>query len=515
MALDKILIANQGALQAKYKAAGLAAIQKAVASLIAADRARGIKTDIIYIDDAASMIAIGGSPVADPKDEKGAKDAVDAAAATHDPDFIVLLDGPDVIPHTNLDPIAGLNDGDATVPSDLPYASTAAWSRQASDFLEVTRVVGRLPATARETDSGRLVSLLDTAAVHSPRPAADYAKPFAITADVWFQSTQLSVSNIFGSGKVNRAPPACHKAVDAALTSLAHFINCHGAQAADEFYGEQNNTYPVALTSSGLTPNLQKDTVATAECCYGAELYDNQAVGTAQPICMAYMTAGAAGYVGSTNIAYGPASGNGQADLLTQYVLQHVLKGATTGRALLQARQDFIRTQVMSSPSNLKTIAQFLLLGDPAIQPCTSAAQEAVAKAPGGRLVLESVDPVLARKVRRIALAADGIAVGASASWPGERVAPTQAIVQQIERIARERGMSMKGFALLESRGGPRLITEGKSPLSARKVAIVIDRKESPEKGIANIRLLEAQLVGNQIVQIEESQSRSYGNVSA
>lgn len=515
MAVNKILIANQSALQAKYKAAGLTAIQTAIAGLIVADKARGITTDILYIDDKAAMTIVGGRPVAGPQDEKGAKDAVDAAAATHDPDYILLLDGPDVVPHTNLDAIAGLSDGDATIPSDLPYASTAPWSRHASDFLKVTRVVGRIPATAGETDSSRLVSLLDTAAVHKTRPAADYAKPFAITADVWFQSTQLSVSNIFGSGTVNRAPPAGHKGVDPALTSLAHFINCHGAQAADEFYGEQNNTYPLALTSSGLTPNLQKDTIATAECCYGAELYDNLAVGTAQPICMAYMTAGAAGYVGSTNIAYGPASGNGQADLLTQYFLQHVLKGATTGRALLQARQDFIRTQVMSSPSNLKTMAQFLLLGDPAIQPCTGAAQEAMAKAPGGRLILESVDPELARKVRRITLAADGIAVGASASWPGERVVPTRAITEQIERIASDRRMSMKGFALLEARGGPRLILEGKSPLRSRKVAVVIDRKDSPKEGIAKIRLLEVHLVGDQIVQIEESQSRSYGNRSA
>ena len=511
MSVDKLLIANQTALQQKYGPAGLTSIQQAVGRLITADQARGLVTEILYIDDHAAMQGVGGQAVIGPQDERGAKAAVDAAAAAFALDYILLLDGPDVLPHIQLDAIAGLDDGDPSIPSDLPYASPAPWSRKASDHLEVTRVVGRLPATPGETDPSPLIFLLDTAANHQPRSAADYGTPFAITADVWTQSTQLSVATTFGAGhNVYQSPPGGHTGIDPDLQRLAHFINCHGAQAADEFYGQHGVAYPTAMSSSGLSPNLQKDTVATAECCYGAELYDHRMAGTAQPICMAYMRAGAAAYIGSTNIAYGPASGNAQADLLTQYVLQYVLRGASSGRALLQARQDFIRSQVMSSPANLKTIAQFLLLGDPSVQPCRSATDEQKL-IPGQKSFFETVDKGLARKLRRSSLAADGITAASTATWPGRRLRPEAELENRIQLMAHDRGMARASFTLLEARGGPvRRRTEMKSMERQRKVAILVERDEQSAERVTTIRLLVAHVVGNQIVRIEESQSRSW-----
>jgi hypothetical protein len=44
--------------------------------------------------------------------------------------------------------------------------------------------------------------------------------------------------------------------------------------------------------------------------------------------------------------------------------------GASLGRSLLQARQRFISTQDMTDPTNVKTLAQFVLLGDPFTTPC-------------------------------------------------------------------------------------------------------------------------------------------------
>ena len=51
-----------------------------------------------------------------------------------------------------------------------------------------------------------------------------------------------------------------------------------------------------------------------------------------------YLLDGAAGFFGSTTTAYGPPSGNGQADIIMQDFLKHVLSGASLGRAALQAR---------------------------------------------------------------------------------------------------------------------------------------------------------------------------------
>src|SRR5262249_53758418 len=78
---------------------------------------------------------------------------------------------------------------------------------------------------------------------------------------------------------------------------------------------------------------------------------------------------GAHGFFGSTNIAYGPSEGQGQADLICQYFIESVLKGASLGRATLEARQRFVAQFSHVDPSDLKTAVQFLLLGDPSLQP--------------------------------------------------------------------------------------------------------------------------------------------------
>jgi hypothetical protein len=44
-------------------------------------------------------------------------------------------------------------------------------------------------------------------------------------------------------------------------------------------------------------------------------------------------------FVGSSTIAYGPADGQGLADLITQDFIKGVLNGASTGRAFLEAQQ--------------------------------------------------------------------------------------------------------------------------------------------------------------------------------
>ena len=205
------------------------------------------------------------------------------------------------------------------------------------------------------------------------------------------------------------------------------------------------------MESVHVAPNVAAGTVAAAECCYGAELFDYRAVGTAQPICMSYLLGGAYAYLGSTNIAYGPAVGNGQADLITQYFLQNLLTGATTGRAFLQARQTFIRTQVMSSPANLKMLAQFILLSDPALRPCAAPDQAGVAvseetgaiAAKGISAALteqEVVEPAQARKLRRVALHGLGLALGASASKPGPVVEIGASLLRQLGDSRGRRG---------------------------------------------------------------------------
>ena len=87
------------------------------------------------------------------------------------------------------------------------------------------------------------------------------------------------------------------------------------------------------MTSDDVTKGAKPDTVVAAECCYGAQLFNPNDADGSLPMSNAYLGAGAAGYFGSTTIAYGPATGNGAADLLAQYFLINVLAGASLGRA--------------------------------------------------------------------------------------------------------------------------------------------------------------------------------------
>jgi hypothetical protein len=85
-----------------------------------------------------------------------------------------------------------------------------------------------------------------------------------------------------------------------------------------------------------------------------------------------YLKQGAYGFFGSTNIAYGPANANAHADLLCQYFFRHLLDGSSLGLAALQARQDFVGAAKVLEPIAQKTLAQFVLLGDPSIHPVVS-----------------------------------------------------------------------------------------------------------------------------------------------
>ena len=118
--VDKVIVSNQSALQKKYGAGGFDALNKALQALVKADAAsRNLVTQVIWVDDAAQMKGFGGQPPLGPKDERGNKAAIDAIAKSLSPDYIVILDGPDVVPHIVLDsPLP--NDGDFTVDSDLP-----------------------------------------------------------------------------------------------------------------------------------------------------------------------------------------------------------------------------------------------------------------------------------------------------------------------------------------------------------------------------------------------------------
>jgi len=440
---NKVVVTNKSALQSKY-GTRWADIDAALQRLIAADNARAIATTIVAIDDKATMAAFRAAAVSASSDEVGTKNAINAVLGTKNPDYLMILGGPDVVCHQTLDnPMQG--DGDLNVPSDLPYASTSSYGPQISQHIGATHVVGRLPDLPNSTNPDFLVSLIDGAAAAQTRGRVDYQNCFGLSAQVWQASTQMSLAAIFGgTPAVYVAPPTTPPVAAGSLQPRSHFINCHGAQADFRFYGQQGNSYPVAMETPDVVGKISDGSVVAAECCYGAEIYDPTLAGN-MGLCCAYLSQGAYGFFGSTTIAYGPATSNANADLVAQYFLQDLIAGGVSlGHACIDARHRFVQTTgPVLGNADLKTLGQFLLLGDPSVHPVakpSSDSHTAAEKAFG----LKDEVRAAARELDRNALQAKGAALYRTVVYPkaAARKGPlAEAIRVRLRDFAAQRGL--------------------------------------------------------------------------
>jgi len=407
---DKVIVTNWTALKKKY-GAKTANVDSAIKKMIAADKARGLITILLRVDATADMKKVGGGVVTSAKSEKQNKKAIDKIDAKLSPDYILILGSVDVIPHQSLtNPVFDPgSDDDKFAFSDLPYACDVPYSKDPADFIGPTRVVGRLPGITGDTDPRYLISLIENAMAWEASPPKTYANGFGISALVWKGSTAMSMKNLFGSGSAARlSPEEGPEWTSPLLSRRSHFINCHGALAEPFFYGQKGNSFPVAHEALFVSGKISRGTVAAMECCYGAELYepDDAHAGIANT----YLQYGAYGYFGSTTIAYGPANDNGAADLICQYFLKSVLGGASLGRAALEARQKFAQHAPELDPVDLKTIAQFIFLGDPSIHPVKTTA----APASKTRGMAAAAEGSVSRDDRRRGLLVKGVMISQS-----------------------------------------------------------------------------------------------------
>ena len=369
---DKIIVTNRKALTKKYGYKGFTTIRKMLTILQNADKERGIKSAVVYLDNDPGMKKLGGKAVKNFLDPRENKNAIDAVFKHYTPHYLMILGTTDIVSQQDLkNPLYPVGDDeDEYAPSDLPYACDVPYSQDPGRFIGPTRVVGRLPDLTGANEPSHMVSLIKTAAGYKTRSCSDYKDHLGLSADVWRKSTRLSLNNIFGNGnQLLLAPPSGPNYPKGQLRNRMHFINCHGATAVPEFYGERNDSFPRSLTCKSAKGQIVEGTVAAVECCYGAELYNSIKLETDPPICQSYLQQGGYGYFGSTTIAYGLENENGAADLICQYFLQNVLKGASLGHATLMARQQYVENVAEMDATDLKTLAQFYLLGDPSIHP--------------------------------------------------------------------------------------------------------------------------------------------------
>jgi hypothetical protein len=445
---DKIIVTNVGALKEKYHER-FGRVEQAIQRLIVADKKRGLDTKLAAVDSAADMAAAGGKAVKDREDQKAVKQAVDALFHAYEPDYIMILGAQDIVPHQDLknptyDPGG---DDDKVVPSDIPYACESPYSTKPGDFVGPTRVVGRVPDLVRSSGPAYLVSILGTAAQHKTRSRTEYQRYFSVSAEVWKASTALSLTKVFGSSaSMATSPPKGPSWTNAELGRRIHFINCHGSPEDPNFYGQRGRSYPIAHSAERLVKKIMNGTVISVECCYGAQLYDPADADMKPGICSTYLKDGAYGFFGSSTIAYGPSEGNGQADLICQYFIDEVLDGASLGEATLKARHRFAQAYTHVDPTDLKTMVQFHLFGDPSIHP-VAAVPHALARTKAFKQAFrEKQNTRGTRKLRRERAARTGTNLQKSLGTPNpsDMALPVE-IKAVLESVAQESGLKSFG----------------------------------------------------------------------
>ncbi len=366
MPISKVIISSKKNLQSKY-GKQFKAVDQLLSAIVSSDKKRNVVTTVIYVDDPVSSKKAGIKAVSS-LTRQAAKTAVDDIYKKLKPVYITLFGSQDIFPFQDIQNPA--NDDDDTVPSDLPYACDNPYSNKISSFTGPTRVVGRIPDIPGKADIGYLKNVVDAIVKNKQVKSEKLMNYFAVTADVWKKSTMQSLSNMFGNSvNLKDCPPDVSPFTASDLKKLTHFYNCHGSPTDSKFYGQKGNNFPTAQHAPDLNGKISKGTIVAAECCYGAEVFDPASEGTNNlSIASTYLKYKAVAFLGSSTVAYGPSSGNGLADLITQYFIRNIINGSSTGSALLEARQKFLSVNGPTlDPYELKTLAQFYLLGDPSM----------------------------------------------------------------------------------------------------------------------------------------------------
>lgn len=522
--VDKVIITNFGALTSKYGSKGLAAIRSAVSALVKADKRRGLKTVLLGLDDKTAMARISVKPVKNAANPKENKDAVDGVYHALAADYLMLMGSIDVIPHQDLrNPLytsPGGDDPDRVAYGDIPYACEAPYSRRPQDFVGPTRVVGRLPDITGGTDPSYLVGLLATATNWKAVSHDTLGTYMAVTAAIWKASSKLSTATTFGnSSNLKNVPSASYKWSSSFLRKRMHFFNCHGALGSSQFFGQPTSgaeSYPVAHDAAYVDGKIREGTIAAAECCYGGELYALSTARKQPGLCNIYLKNKSYGFFASTTIAYGPESGNEQADLICQYFLQSVLAGASLGRAALEARQKFVGAASPADPADTKTLAQFNLYGDPSITPLTSSHAPTLSKSIAALAVSE---PPIDRQDRRRLLVQQGLALQASEPVIRRTPTPPRSAIRNALRAEAGRRDLTTGDAVSfrisykgSAKSAPRLLFSRPTLASAYHVLFARSKRRRGKTGnrpaVPNITLLIGKEVNGNLVSIEATHSR-------
>jgi hypothetical protein len=158
----------------------------------------------------------------------------------------------------------------------------------------------------------------------------------------------------------------------------------------------------------------------------------------------------------------------------------------------------------MEDPVNVKTLAQFILLADPSLQPCQDVGPEAEADP-------NIIDFRAARKTRRVALVAAGQSAADCSGFPGKKILqPSRTLHELVRKLARRHGFRARkrDISSFQVIGGARYAAVLKARGVKEKVVLVIEHRPALAKKKGKIlpqtHILVAHAHDNQITKIAE-----------
>jgi hypothetical protein len=350
---------------------------------------------LVDVDDAGSLKPLGLDPV-DPANAWQVKTligGIDRAVGKQGEMIgaLQIVGGHEVIPfHLLPNPT---DDDDADVPSDNPYAS------RDENYFVPEWPVGRIP-TPSDSKAAFLLGVLrrmvePTAATRTSlmemvrslirgifRPASmRFRRGSAVTAAVWRRASTEVFRPVASSQSLLVAPPAHTGSLPAEFFTLPNYsyFNLHGLENGPQWLGQRDSKaktpmdaeFPIALLPDQISSARKIPAVVFTEACYGANILHK---GMGEAISLEFLDKGTRALAGSTKICYGAASSPLiAADLLARLFLQNCLSGIPAGESLRLAKLAFTeemnRRQGFLDPEDQKTLASFILLGDPLYVP--------------------------------------------------------------------------------------------------------------------------------------------------
>ena len=284
-------------------------------------------------------------------------------SSVHDIKYIFILGNEEIVEVADWKNQTG--DNDDNIYSDLPYvtfSTESPWDNIDFDWNTVTRV-GRLPTT--ENCWNDFKNYFINVQQHFEKNKSVSLQPYGLSTLSWQKESEHEYSKI-SSGAIYTSPDVdkedvlsylnCHNA------NLLYF-NLHGSDDTELWYGEDNGTFPETVYPE-IFDGYKDFFILGVEACYGARYIG---LPREKSILKTVLANRCLAFLGASKIAYGTAAPEGCcADIIVGKFMEYVFKCHSSGDAYIAGIKKLADTSNMDD-SDIKTVAEFSLYGDPAV----------------------------------------------------------------------------------------------------------------------------------------------------